>query len=83
MRGSVTLCCSKCVPRFIFVRHMCLCRVSATSLHPYRVQCTQTVFHSAGREDSDVRMLGSGRPFVVELVNSFVRPDDLEATAEV
>jgi tRNA pseudouridine synthase 10 len=26
-------------------------------------------FISAGREDSDVRMLGSGRPFVIELVN--------------
>ncbi|CCW63485.1 unnamed protein product [Phytomonas sp. EM1] len=26
-------------------------------------------FHSAGREDVDVRMLGSGRPFVLEIVN--------------
>jgi len=26
-------------------------------------------FHSAGREDVDVRMLGSGRPFVLELLN--------------
>ncbi len=26
-------------------------------------------FHGAGREDVDVRMLGSGRPFVLELVN--------------
>lgn len=26
-------------------------------------------FHSAGREDVDVRMLGSGRPFVLELVS--------------
>ena len=54
--------------------------------HPHLswpLQCAQTVFHSAGREDSDVRMLGGGRPFVVELVNSFVRPDDLDATAEV
>ena len=25
-------------------------------------------FHSAGREDVDVRMLGSGRPFTLELV---------------
>lgn len=27
-------------------------------------------FHSGGREDIDVRMLGNGRPFVVELINS-------------
>ena len=26
-------------------------------------------FHSGGREDIDVRMLGNGRPFVVELIN--------------
>lgn len=26
-------------------------------------------FHSAGREDVDVRMLGSGRPFVLELIS--------------
>lgn len=26
-------------------------------------------FHGAGREDVDVRMLGSGRPFILELVN--------------
>uniref|UniRef100_A0A7S2SQE3 tRNA pseudouridine(55) synthase n=1 Tax=Mucochytrium quahogii TaxID=96639 RepID=A0A7S2SQE3_9STRA len=29
-------------------------------------------FHSAGREDMDVRMLGTGRPFAVELVNAKV-----------
>lgn len=27
-------------------------------------------FHSAGREDVDVRMLGEGRPFVVELIDA-------------
>ena len=26
-------------------------------------------FHSSGREDVDVRMLGSGRPFVLELMD--------------
>lgn len=26
-------------------------------------------FHSGGREDIDVWMLGGGRPFVIELVN--------------
>ena len=30
--------------------------------------CTVSKFHSAGREDIDVRMLGAGRPFVLELV---------------
>lgn len=27
-------------------------------------------FHSAGREDIDVRMLGQGRPFLIELIDS-------------
>ena len=31
---------------------------------------TEYKFHSAGREDIDVRMLGDGRPFVVELVDA-------------
>lgn len=26
-------------------------------------------FHSGGREDLDVRMLGDGRPFVIEIEN--------------
>ena len=26
-------------------------------------------FHGAGREDVDVRMLGAGRPFVMEVIN--------------
>jgi tRNA pseudouridine synthase 10 len=36
-------------------------------------------FHGAGREDIDVRMLGSGRPFVLELINPKRRSLDLEA----
>ena len=36
-------------------------------------------FHGAGREDVDVRMLGSGRPFVMELVNPKVHGVDLAA----
>lgn len=32
-------------------------------------------FHSGGREDIDVRMLGSGRPFVVELISPKKRFD--------
>jgi len=29
----------------------------------------RTKFHGAGREDIDVRMLGNGRPFVLEIIN--------------
>ncbi len=29
----------------------------------------KNVFHGAGREDVDVRMLGEGRPFIMEMVN--------------
>lgn len=35
-------------------------------------------FHGAGREDIDVRMLGTGRPFVLELKNPKIRTLDLE-----
>lgn len=38
-----------------------------------------TVFHGAGREDIDARMLGSGRPFVVEVVRPRRRDLDLNA----
>ena len=34
------------------------------------LQCEQVKFLSSGREDVDVRMLGSGRPFAFECVNS-------------
>lgn len=34
---------------------------------------TGVKFHGAGREDIDVRMLGKGRPFVLELQNPFFR----------
>lgn len=36
-----------------------------------------TKFHGAGREDIDVRMLGNGRPFVLEIVNPKKRLSDL------
>ena len=36
-------------------------------------------FHGAGREDVDVRMLGSGRPFVVEMVSPREHDVDLAA----
>lgn len=31
--------------------------------------CTDSRFSSSGREDVDVRTLGTGRPFAVELIN--------------
>ncbi|KAK7283774.1 hypothetical protein RIF29_13520 [Crotalaria pallida] len=34
-------------------------------------------FHAAGREDIDVRMLGPGRPFLVEVQNSRLVPSEL------
>jgi tRNA pseudouridine synthase 10 len=40
-------------------------------------QAEDTVFHGAGREDIDARMIGTGRPFVVEAVNPKVRSIDL------
>jgi len=38
----------------------------------------ETRFHGAGREDIDVRMLGSGRPFVLEIKEPRVRSLDLK-----
>ncbi len=40
---------------------------------------TGTAFHGAGREDIDALMLGSGRPFVIEIKEPKVRTLDLEA----
>ncbi|KNA11069.1 hypothetical protein SOVF_138600 [Spinacia oleracea] len=34
-------------------------------------------FHAAGREDIDVRMLGSGRPFLLEIQNPRMLPSEL------
>ncbi|KAL8459209.1 hypothetical protein ACS0TY_036618 [Phlomoides rotata] len=34
-------------------------------------------FHAAGREDIDVRMLGTGRPFLVEVQNARTFPSDV------
>ncbi|MBI3660250.1 tRNA pseudouridine(54/55) synthase Pus10 [Candidatus Acetothermia bacterium] len=41
-------------------------------------QGTGTAFHGAGREDIDALMLGSGRPFVLEVKEPKVRTFDLE-----
>lgn len=39
-------------------------------------------FHGAGREDIDVRMLGTGRPFVLEIKEPKIRKIDLDIIAE-
>jgi tRNA pseudouridine synthase 10 len=39
---------------------------------------TEVLFHGAGREDIDVRMLGRGRPFVIEVKNPKKRKIDLK-----
>ena len=39
-------------------------------------------FHGAGREDIDVKMLGSGRPFVLEIKEPKVRNLDLDKLSE-
>ena len=41
-------------------------------------QATDSKFHGAGREDIDVRMLGTGRPFILELKSPKVRTLDLD-----
>lgn len=43
---------------------------------------TDSKFHGAGREDIDVKMLGSGRPFVLELRNPKFRNLDLTKLAK-
>lgn len=40
------------------------------------------VLHGCGREDIDARMLGSGRPFVIELKGPKLRNVDLQVAAE-
>lgn len=45
-------------------------------------RCDDTVFHGAGREDIDARMLGNGRPFVVEAVAPAIREIDLHKLQE-
>ncbi|MCX6668524.1 MAG: tRNA pseudouridine(54/55) synthase Pus10 [Methanothrix sp.] len=45
-------------------------------------QAEDTVFHGAGREDIDARMLGTGRPFIVEAVHPRLRSLDLAKLQE-
>ncbi|HDI02143.1 MAG TPA: tRNA pseudouridine(54/55) synthase Pus10, partial [Ignisphaera sp.] len=42
------------------------------------VNAERAIFHAAGREDVDVRMLGSGRPFVLELYKPKKRSIDMK-----
>jgi tRNA pseudouridine synthase 10 len=37
-----------------------------------------TVFHGMGREDIDARMLGNGRPFIIEIIEPTIRKLDLK-----
>lgn len=41
--------------------------------------CEEVLFHGAGREDVDVRMLGKGRPFALTLENPMKRTTDVPA----
>lgn len=43
---------------------------------------TDESFHGAGREDVDVRMLGTGRPFILEIKNPKIRSINLDALKE-
>ena len=43
---------------------------------------TSSKFHGAGREDIDVRMLGNGRPFVLEIKEPHIRNLDLDLVEE-
>ena len=45
-------------------------------------RCDDTVFHGSGREDIDARMLGTGRPFVVEAVAPRIRTIELAKLEE-
>ncbi len=44
---------------------------------------TESAFHASGREDIDARMLGSGRPFVVEVSKPKKRSLDLKQIQEI
>jgi tRNA pseudouridine synthase 10 len=43
---------------------------------------SESKFHGAGREDIDVKMLGNGRPFVLEIKEPKIRNLDLETLEE-
>lgn len=41
------------------------------------------VFHSAGREDNDVRMLGTGRPFVLQVIDPKTIPSAIAVSSVI
>ena len=45
-------------------------------------QATDAILHGSGREDIDARMIGSGRPFVMEVVRPYKRCIDLKQLEE-
>ncbi|WP_254528921.1 tRNA pseudouridine(54/55) synthase Pus10 [Natrinema gelatinilyticum] len=54
-------------------------------VRPYIVEAMdgdEGTFHGAGREDVDARMLGEGRPFVLEVKRPWKRDPDVEALEE-
>ena len=46
------------------------------------MEASDTSFHGMGREDIDVRCLGSGRPFVLEIKGPRIRDTDLDKLTE-
>jgi len=46
------------------------------------MSAVDTVFHGAGREDVDARMLGDGRPFIIEVREPHKRSTDLAALTQ-
>ena len=50
--------------------------ISLTFLKTFRALSYS--FHGAGREDSDVQMLGKGRPFIIEIIQPELRSADLK-----
>ncbi|RZN35850.1 MAG: tRNA pseudouridine(54/55) synthase Pus10 [Methanosarcinales archaeon] len=46
------------------------------------LSAVDTVFHGAGREDVDARMMGSGRPFIIEVREPRTRSTDLAALTQ-
>jgi tRNA pseudouridine synthase 10 len=54
--------------------------IGRTAVEAFRAE--DAILHGAGREDIDARMLGTGRPFVMELVAPWRRTVDLAALEE-
>lgn len=48
-----------------------------------KFSCKEIKFSSSGREDSDVRMLGNGRPFLLEMIEPMIGSAGVTTLAEV